>query len=58
MGMFGGLAAGFLGAGLLGLLFGSGLFGGLGGLLFPIVLIGVMVWFRRSRPERSEGSRE
>jgi predicted lipid-binding transport protein (Tim44 family) len=32
MGMFGGLAAGFLGAGLLGMLFGGGLFGGLGGL--------------------------
>src|SRR5437764_13525522 len=30
-GLFGGLAAGFLGAGLLGLLFGHGLFGGLGG---------------------------
>ena len=32
MGMFGGLAAGFLGAGLLGMLFGGGMFGGLGGL--------------------------
>ena len=31
-GLLGGLAAGFLGAGLLGLLFGNGLFGGLGGL--------------------------
>src|SRR6202045_1883965 len=31
MGLFGGLAAGFLGAGLLGMLFGGGLFGGLGG---------------------------
>jgi len=32
MGMLGGLAAGFLGAGLLGMLFGGGMFGGLGGL--------------------------
>jgi predicted lipid-binding transport protein (Tim44 family) len=32
MGLFGGLAAGFLGAGLLGMLFGGGMFGGLGGL--------------------------
>src|SRR5262249_19584834 len=31
-GLLGGLAAGFLGAGLFGLLFGHGLFGGLGGL--------------------------
>ena len=31
-GLFGGLAAGFLGAGLFGLLFGQGLFGGMGGL--------------------------
>src|SRR5262249_32581982 len=30
-GLLGGLAAGFLGAGLFGLLFGGGLFGGLGG---------------------------
>ncbi len=61
-GLFGGLMAGFLGAGLLGLLFGSGLFGGLGGfasilgLLVQIVLV-VMVarlawawWQRRSQP--------
>src|SRR6202042_450188 len=32
MGLFGGLAAGFLGAGLLGMLFGGGMFGGLGGM--------------------------
>jgi len=44
-GLFGGLAAGFLGAGLLGLLFGQGLFGGLGGfasilgLLLQVALI-------------------
>src|ERR1700754_3650910 len=31
MGMLGGLAAGFLGAGLLGMLFGGGMFSGLGG---------------------------
>src|SRR5436305_11741672 len=31
-GFLGGLFAGFLGAGLLGMLFGHGLFGGLGGL--------------------------
>jgi len=47
-GLFGGLLGGFLGAGLLGLLFGHGLFGGMGGLasvfglLFQIVLV-VMV---------------
>src|SRR3989440_11485212 len=32
MGLLGGLAAGFLGAGLLGMLFGGGMFSGLGGL--------------------------
>jgi predicted lipid-binding transport protein (Tim44 family) len=45
-GMLRGLAAGFLGAGLLGLLFGGGLFGGLGGLssLFGLILqIGLIV---------------
>jgi predicted lipid-binding transport protein (Tim44 family) len=57
-GLLGGLAAGFLGAGLFGMLFGGGLFGGLGGfssilgLLFQIVLIVivarlVMGWWRR-----------
>ena len=39
MGMLGGLAAGFLGAGLLGMLFGGGMFGGLGGLSSIIGLI-------------------
>jgi predicted lipid-binding transport protein (Tim44 family) len=39
MGMFGGLAAGFLGAGLLGMLFGGGMFGGLGGFSSIIGLI-------------------
>src|SRR5262249_36625680 len=44
-GLLGGLAAGFLGAGLFGLLFGGGLFGGLGGfssllgLVLQVVLI-------------------
>jgi predicted lipid-binding transport protein (Tim44 family) len=39
MGLFGGLAAGFLGAGLLGMLFGGGLFGGIGGLSSIIGLV-------------------
>ena len=39
MGMLGGLAAGFLGAGLLGMLFGGGMFCGLGGLSSIIGLI-------------------
>ena len=39
MGMLGGLAAGFLGAGLLGMLFGGGMLGGLGGLSSIIGLI-------------------
>ena len=44
-GLFGGLAAGFLGAGLFGLLFGHGFFGGMGGfasilgLLLQVVLV-------------------
>jgi predicted lipid-binding transport protein (Tim44 family) len=38
-GMLGGLAAGFLGAGLFGLLFGGGLFSGLGGLSSILGLI-------------------
>jgi predicted lipid-binding transport protein (Tim44 family) len=45
-GLFGGLAAGFLGAGLLGMLFGGGMFGGLGGLssIFGLILqIGLIV---------------
>ncbi len=39
MGMLGGLAAGFLGAGLLGMLFGGGMFGGIGGLSSIIGLV-------------------
>ena len=39
MGMLGGLAAGFLGAGLLGMLFGGGMLGGLGGLSSIIGLV-------------------
>jgi predicted lipid-binding transport protein (Tim44 family) len=62
MGMLGGLAAGFLGAGLLGMLFGGGLFSGLGGLssiiglLLQVALIVVVVrlamswWQRRHTP--------
>jgi predicted lipid-binding transport protein (Tim44 family) len=57
-GMLRGLAAGFLGAGLFGLLFGGGLFSGLGGLssifglLLQIVLVVVVVrlamsWWQR-----------
>ena len=49
-GMLGGLAAGFLGAGLLGMLFGGGMFGGLGGLssLFGLILqIGLIVFVVR-----------
>ena len=48
-GLLGGFAAGFLGSGLLGLLFGRGLFGGLGGvasylgLLFQLALIVMLV---------------
>jgi predicted lipid-binding transport protein (Tim44 family) len=46
MGLFGGLAAGFLGAGLLCMLFGGGMFGGLGGfssILGLILQIGLIV---------------
>jgi predicted lipid-binding transport protein (Tim44 family) len=67
-GMLRGLAAGFLGAGLLGMLFGGGLFGGLGGLssLFGLVLqIGLIVivvrlamswWQRRTTPAYATGA--
>ena len=60
-GLFGGLAAGFLGAGLFGMLFGGGLFGGIGGLssilglMLQIVLIVFLVrmamsWWQRRQP--------
>jgi predicted lipid-binding transport protein (Tim44 family) len=61
-GLLGGLAAGFLGAGLFGLLFGNGLLGGLGGFasmlglilqLGIIAIIGYMLWSwwqRRNQP--------
>jgi predicted lipid-binding transport protein (Tim44 family) len=45
-GMLRGLAAGFLGAGLLGMLFGGGMFGGLGGMssIFGLILqIGLII---------------
>jgi predicted lipid-binding transport protein (Tim44 family) len=54
MGLFGGLAAGFLGAGLLGMLFGGGMFGGIGGfssiigLILQIGLIVLLVRFAMS----------
>ena len=66
-GMLRGLAAGFLGAGLLGMLFGGGMFGGLGGLssLFGLILqIGLIVivvrlamswWQRRTTPAYAAG---
>jgi hypothetical protein len=47
-GVVGGFAAGFLGAGVFGLLFGEGLFGGLGGpasflgLIFQLALVGML----------------
>jgi predicted lipid-binding transport protein (Tim44 family) len=61
-GLLGGLAAGFLGAGLFGLLFGHGFLGGVGGLLsfigliFQLGLIALIAMFlwryfqRRSQP--------
>ncbi len=61
-GLLGGLAAGFLGAGLFGMLFGHGLFGGLGGIasfLGLIAQVGIVAlvamfawrwWQRRSQP--------
>ena len=62
-GLLGGLAAGFLGAGLFGMLFGGGLFSGIGGfssilgLILQIVLIVFLVrfamswWHRRQMSE-------
>jgi predicted lipid-binding transport protein (Tim44 family) len=66
-GFMGGLFAGFLGAGLLGMLFGHGLFGGLGGFasmlglmlqIGIVVLIGYLIWTwwqRRSQPAMASG---
>jgi len=66
-GFFGGLAAGFLGAGLIGLLLGHGLTGGLGGLasIFGLLLqiglvaiVGYLLWSwwqRRSQPAFASG---
>src|SRR5262245_60427900 len=66
-GFMGGLFAGFLGAGLLGMLFGHGLFGGLGGFasilglvlqVGLIALIGYLIWTwwqRRSQPAYASG---
>ena len=65
MGMLGGLAAGFLGAGLFGMLFGGGLFSGLGGLssilglllqiglIVLVVRLAMMWWQRRHAPAAS-----
>jgi predicted lipid-binding transport protein (Tim44 family) len=64
-GMLGGLAAGFLGAGLLGMLFGGGMFSGLGGLssifglilqiglIFIVVRLAMSWWQRRHAPAQA-----
>jgi predicted lipid-binding transport protein (Tim44 family) len=64
-GLMGGLIAGFLGAGLLGLLFGNGLLGGLGGLasmiglLVQVALVVIVArllwnwWQRRQQPAQA-----
>ena len=66
-GLLGGLAAGFLGAGLFGLLFGHGFLGGLGGfasLLGLILQVGLVIlvarlawswWQRRQQPAYASG---
>jgi predicted lipid-binding transport protein (Tim44 family) len=68
MGMLGGLAAGFLGAGLLGMLFGGGLLGGLGGvssiiglvlqigLILIVVKLAMSWWQRRHTPANAYAS--
>jgi predicted lipid-binding transport protein (Tim44 family) len=67
MGLLGGLAAGFLGAGLFGMLMGHGFMGGLGGfasILGLLVQIGLVVivarlawawWQRRNQPATASG---
>jgi len=66
-GFWGGLAAGFLGAGLFGLLFGHGFLGGLGGfvsflgLIFQLGLIALVAmflwrWFQRRNEPAYAGS--
>ena len=62
-GLMGGLLAGFLGAGLIGLLLGNGMLGGLAGLasffglLLQVGLVAMVAWFawnwwkRRSQPQ-------
>jgi predicted lipid-binding transport protein (Tim44 family) len=66
-GFWGGLAAGFLGAGLFGLLFGHGMMGGLGGvvsflgLIFQLGLIALVAvflwrWFQRRHEPAYAGS--
>jgi len=66
-GFFGGFAAGFLGAGLIGLLLGHGLTGGLGGLasilglllqIGLVAIVGYLIWSwwqRRSQPVFASG---
>src|SRR6202521_1345173 len=66
-GLLGGLAAGFLGAGLFGMLFGHGLLGGLGGFasilglilqVALVVIVGRLLWTwwqRRSQPALTSG---
>ena len=66
-GFMGGLFAGFLGAGLLGMMFGHGLTGGLGGFasmlglmlqIGIVVIIGYLLWTwwqRRSQPALASG---
>ena len=63
MGLLGGLAAGFLGAGLIGMLFGNGLLSGLGGFgsilgliiqIALVVIVGRLLWTwwqRRQQPQ-------
>jgi predicted lipid-binding transport protein (Tim44 family) len=66
-GFWGGLAAGFLGAGLFGMLFGHGFMGGLGGivsflgLIFQVGLIALLAmfvwrWFQRRNQPAYAGS--